>query len=98
MGKPKVSVFVQISQLIVLVPSIIYSAQIGFQLLYIMRCLVSCELILVNLSVVYFVLHISPLHMFKNIVPEIGATIIMACTSLALRKVSSGAVSYTHLP
>ena len=91
-GRPRVSVFVQISQLVVLIPAIMYGATQGFQTLYVMRCLVSVVLILVNLLTVKITLKISPLKMILNIVPEICAALIMAVIGVGLRKLSSNVI------
>lgn len=88
MGRPKVSVLVQVSQLIVLVPAILYGAHKGFDILYVMRCLVSVELILVNLLTVKLALRISPIKMVKNILPEIGAAVFMALVAIGMQQIS----------
>lgn len=90
MGRPKTSVIVQISQLVVLVPAMFFGAQYGFDGLYIARCLVSCELILVNLIVVKCTLDISPLKMLKNIIWELFASVCMGGFALLLRKTHAG--------
>ena len=87
-GKPKVSVFVQISQLVVLIPAITYGAKQGFTTLYILRCMVSIELIVVNLITVKIALKISPIKMIQNILPEIFAALIMAFAAIRLQKVA----------
>lgn len=88
LGRPKVSVFVQISQLIVLIPAIIYGAKQGFVTLYFLRCMVSVELIIVNLITVKIALKISPVKMIQNIIPEIFAAMIMALVAIGLKKIS----------
>ena len=88
-GRPKVSVFVQISQLVVLVPSIIFGAQKGFTALYIMRSLTALELIAVNLITIWHVIGISPFKMTKNIMPEVFAALVMGGIGFLLRDVNS---------
>lgn len=98
MGRPKVSVFVQTTQLLVLVPAILYGARVGFQTLYVMRCLVSCELILVNLITVKVVLDISPLKMLKNVAYEILAAILMGVGAYYLHRMNQSVVwSFTSI-
>lgn len=92
MGKPKVSVFVQMSQLIFLVPMLLYGAQKGFTVLYVMRCLVSLELIVINLLVVYIALKISSVKMIVNILPEIIAAVCMIPVAILFQKVGRGFV------
>lgn len=88
LGKPKVSVFVQISQLVVLIPGIIYGAKQSFEILYFIRCMVSIELIIVNLITIRIAVKISPVKMLKNIFPEIFASIIMALAAFGLKEIS----------
>lgn len=92
MGKPKVSVFVQTSQLVSLVPLLLYGAQRGFETLYIMRCLVSLELIVINLITIKVTLQISGLKMIQNVLPEIVAAIGMVPVSLFLSNIGHGMV------
>ncbi|MDO4327247.1 MAG: lipopolysaccharide biosynthesis protein [bacterium] len=91
-GKPKVSVLVQVSQLIVLIPAIIYGAKQGFETLYLLRCMVSVELIVVNLFTVKIALKISPIRMVQNIAPEIFAALIMAVVALGLKQISDSII------
>lgn len=91
-GKPKVSVLVQLSQLIVLIPAIIYGAKQGFETLYLLRCMVSLELIIVNLITVKIALKISPIRMVQNITPEIFAALIMAVVALGLKQISDSII------
>lgn len=92
MGKPKISVFVQVSQLFVLVPLLFYGAQNGFTTLYIMRCLVSLELVVVNLFTVRIALQISSWKMIKNITPEIIASAGMIPVALICQNISNSFV------
>lgn len=87
-GRPKISVFVQISQLVVLVPALLYGAQNGFFEVYVLRCLVSLELIVVNLATMKMTLKISPIKMIKNILPEWVAAGVMGLIALLLQTVS----------
>lgn len=83
-GKPRVSVIVQILHLVVLVPAVIISGQYGFRALYITRSLVRLELVLVNLIFVYILIKQSPWKMFANILPEICSCIVMALAAFVL--------------
>lgn len=83
-GKPRVSVVVQISHLVILIPAIIISGQYGFKTLYITRSLVRLELVLVNLIAVYVMIKQSPWKMLVNIVPETVSSIIMAVVAYLL--------------
>ena len=90
MGRPKISVMVQISQLVFLIPAMFFGAQYRFDGLYIARCLVSCELIFVNLVVVKCTLDIYPLKMLKNIIWELLASGCMGGVAILLRRIHIG--------
>lgn len=92
LGKPKISVFVQILHLMVLVPAVIISVQYGFRALYITRSLVRIELVLVNLVFVYILIKQSPWQMFVNIWPEILSCGVMAIVAFVLLKVSDSMI------
>ena len=73
-----------------MIPAILYGASHGFDTLCIMRCLVSCELIIVNLIVIKFVADISVLNIVKNILPEIVSSLLMGLIAYMLRILKSG--------
>lgn len=83
-GKPRISVIVQILHVIVLIPAIIISGQLGFKPLYITRSLIRLELILVNLIAVYLTIKQSPWKMLVNIMPEVISSLFMAGVALVL--------------
>ena len=83
-GKPRASVIVQISHLVVLIPAIIISGRFGFKALYITRSLVRLELALVNLIAVYVLIKQSPWKMLMNILPESICSILMAIVAYLL--------------
>ena len=87
-GKPRVSVIVQISHLVALIPAIIISGQYGFKALYITRSLVRLELVLVNLIAVYIMIKQSPWKMLVNITPEAICSLIMAGIAFVLLSIS----------
>ena len=87
-GKPRISVVVQILHLVVLVPTVIISGQYGFRPLYIARSLVRLELVLLNLVFVYALIKQSPWKMFVNILPEICSCFIMALIAFVLLKLN----------
>ena len=91
-GKPKISVIVQILHLIVLIPAVIISGQYGFRALYITRSLVRLELVLLNLIFVYVLIKQSPWKMFTNILPEIFSCLVMATVAFVLLKLNDSIV------
>jgi len=87
-GKPRVSVIVQLLHLVVLVPAVIISGQYGFQPLYITRSLVRLEGVLVNLIILYILIKQSPWKMFTNILPELCSCLVMSMVAFALLRVN----------
>ncbi len=91
-GKPRISVIVQILHLVVLIPAVIISGQYGFQALYITRSLVRLELVMVNLIFVYLLIKQSPWKMMTNIVPEVFSCIVMALVAYVLLRINNSIV------
>lgn len=91
-GKPRISVVVQVLHLVVLIPAVIISGQYGFRALYITRSLIRLELVIVNLIFVYVLIKQSPWKMFVNILPEILSCSVMAIVAWLLLKVSNSMV------
>jgi PST family polysaccharide transporter len=83
-GKPKLSVLAQWLHIVVLWPVVLVTVKHGFETLYVARSLVRLEMILVNLTILYFVLRISPLKMIRNIMPSIFASVAMASVFFVL--------------
>jgi O-antigen/teichoic acid export membrane protein len=88
-GRPKISVIVQISQIVFIIPVVLWSVHCGFNFLCEMRSLIRLELILVNFFCIYLFVRITPLMMIKNIFPSIFATSIMFCVIEILPNFSS---------
>lgn len=84
LGKPKISVFVQLSHIIVLIPTVWISIHYGFRILCDARALVRLELIVVNLIVMYYIVKISPWKMLRNILPELFSAALMLIIILSL--------------
>lgn len=76
-GKPKLSVLVQILHILCLVPAILWAVRFDFRFLCDMRALVRLTGIIINMFVLYHVIRISFVDMFKNILPAIIASVIM---------------------
>lgn len=77
LGKPKVSVIVQVSHIIVLIPAVWIAIGYGFDVLCDVRALVRLELIIANLILMYIVIRMSPWAMIKNILPEVFSASMM---------------------
>lgn len=89
-GKPRVSVIVQLLHVIVLIPAIIISGRYGFKALYITRSLVRLEGVLVNMIAVYVMIKQSPWKMIVNILPEATSALIMTVVGYLLLWVNDG--------
>lgn len=77
-GQPKLSVFVQLSHIICLVPLILWAVTINYDFLCEMRALVRLQLIIANLIVLYVVTKISFFTMLRNVYPSLLAATFMA--------------------
>lgn len=85
LGRPKLSVLAQWLHIIVLGPSIFIGVQYGFEILYLTRSLVRLEMIAVQLTIMFFLINISPWEMFRNIIVPIIATSFMVIVALIAR-------------
>ena len=88
-GKPRVSVIVQILHIIVVIPAVIISGQYGFRVLYITRSLVRLEGVMVNLIALYILIKQSPWKMFVNILPEICSCLVMSTIAYILLSINN---------
>ena len=89
-GKPRVSVIVQILHLVVLIPAIIISGQFGFKALYVTRSLVRLELVIVNMIAVYIMIKQSPWKMITNILPQLVCALILGIIGYLLLVFNNG--------
>lgn len=76
LGQPKLSVLSQWLHIIVLWPVVLVAVKYGFEVLYTARSWIRMELILVNLVIVYYLVHITPFQMLKNVLPSVVASVI----------------------
>lgn len=76
-GKPKLSVLSQVLHIVVLWPTVIISAQYGFQTLYMARSLVRLEAIAVNLCIMWQVVNMPVGKMITNVIPSLIAAASM---------------------
>lgn len=91
-GKPRISVIVQILHVIVLIPAIIISGKFGFEALYITRSLIRLQGVLVNMIAVYIVIKQSPWKMVMNILPQVICSTIMVCAGYILLQIWDGII------
>ncbi|MBO6252145.1 MAG: lipopolysaccharide biosynthesis protein [Bacteroidaceae bacterium] len=76
-GKPKYSVLSQCIAIAITIPTVLISIQYGFQQLCFWRSAARVFMITVNLPLVYILVRITPLQMFRNIFPSLMATLVM---------------------
>lgn len=86
-GKPRISVVVQLLHVVVLIPAVIIAGRYGFEPLYITRSLIRAELILVNMIAVYILIKQSPWKMIVNILPQLVSALLMAVVGYILLKI-----------
>ena len=91
-GKPRLSVLVQASHIVVLIPAIIISGNYGFTAIYVTRSLIRLELVLVNFVAVYYTIKQNPFRMIYNILPELLASLLMAILGYSLMSLSDNIV------
>ena len=88
-GRPKLSVLAQVLHIVVMWPVVMVAVKYGFETLYISRSIVRLEIIVVNLIIMYMVIHISPWKMFKNIMPSCVASVVMMLVYFVLPETQS---------
>lgn len=91
-GRPRLSVLAQVLHLIVLLPAVIIAVRYGFETLYITRSLVRFEGIIVDMIIMYFVIHISPWKMLKNIFPAFASAVLMAVVAILIKDISASII------
>ena len=91
-GKPKLSVLAQWLHIIALWPTLLITIHYGFETLYIARSLIRFEGILVNLIIMYMLIHISPMKMLKNISPTCFAALGMGLVAFGLSLVGNSLI------
>lgn len=83
-GKPHISVIIQILHLIVLIPAVYISAKISFETLYWTRTLVRFELLGLNVFFAYKLIRLSPIKSLKSVMPFFIVTVIVIIISSLL--------------
>lgn len=89
-GMPRLSFWAQILYLVVLVPVIHWAASYSFDELIWARSLVRIQAVLVHFFFMYFIVKISPIKMLTNMLPFLGASILMAALSNVIRPLFAG--------
>lgn len=88
-GKPKISVVIQILHLVVLVPAVYISIDYGFSTLFYTRSLIRLQSVVVYMIFIYYAIKLSPLSMIGNLLPEFLSCLLMTFTAACLLRISS---------
>lgn len=88
-GKPRISVVVQLLHLVVLIPATVISVRYGYEALYLTRSFVRLEGVAVNLIFAYILIKLSPKKMLLNIMPETIGCIVMGITAYTMLQFDS---------
>lgn len=83
-GRPKLSVLAQVLHILVLWPAVLVAVKYGFEVLYTVRALVRVELIFVNLIIIYLIIRVSPMMMFRNVLASCFSAIGMGVIAYIL--------------
>lgn len=88
-GKPKLSVLAQWIHMAFLIPTVLIAVHYSFNTLSVARSLVRLTLVAGNLTILYYLVKISPLDMFRNLWHIIFATLCMVMAYTALPSTDS---------
>lgn len=88
LGKPKVSLLVQLNNLIVLVPVVMISVKYGFQILYVSRSLVRLEMIFVSMLTLNCLIHTTFKEQILNVKYSLVSSLIMFAASVYISSLS----------
>ena len=92
LGRPKLSVLAQVLHIVVLCPAMLIAVEYDWDIIYTTRALVRLELVFVNLVIMHYVVKLSPLAMFRNIMPSVFASGVMAGVALLILSISSSLI------
>jgi len=87
-GKPHVSLLLQILFAAVIIPTVLISAGYGFKTLFICRTLTKLWLLVMHLTAIYLLIRQSPLKILGNIMPELSGCLIMTILSYVLGQIN----------
>lgn len=87
-GKTYLSLLAQILHLVVLIPVLVWSSNLGYHTLYISRTMVRLELILVELVLMKICFNFPVKKLFKDVIPVCLCTLIMFICGVLLNLIS----------
>lgn len=91
-GCPKLSVLAQVLHTIILIPAIWWAANFSYDFLCDVRASVRITSIIINLTITYYIVKISPLEMIGNISLPILASAIMGICGYVLLTISENTI------
>ncbi len=91
-GKPKVSVIVQIAQILVIMPTVYISATVGFECLSYSRALIRVVGMVIYCTTVWKMYRINCFETIKRLLPTIISTFVMACVGIFALSLNLGEV------
>ncbi|MDE7069269.1 MAG: lipopolysaccharide biosynthesis protein [Alistipes sp.] len=86
LGKPKVSLIVQVLHLVVLIPAVLVAVRYGYEVLYVARSLVRLELIFVSVVALKILIRTSFAELLLNVRYSLIASVLMVAVSLLLSR------------
>lgn len=88
LGKPKISLIVQLIHLCFLIPSLIWAARQDFETLYWTRSMIRFQMYITQMIVLYIVAKISFMQIIRNIYPSLISAIIMGIFAVFMKQIS----------
>lgn len=84
-GKPQLSLLSQCLHLLFLFPAILIAIRYGYEVLYTTRALARFQAVIVDLTLLYFIIGIAPLKLLGNVLPPFLASLFMVLLSMAMK-------------
>ena len=94
LGKPRLSVLAQMLHIIVLYPAMLIAVRYDWEVIYTTRSLVRLQMVIVNLILMHYVVKLSAISMFKNILPSIVASGIMGALGVVVLSLNTSIWSH----
>ena len=91
-GKPVISLIIQITHIMILIPVLIMFGNSGFESLYIARSLLRIEIILASIMVLCVIFKFNIIKIFTNTLPSVFAALIMGLFGYFVRSLLDNAI------
>lgn len=91
-GRPRISVTVQLLHLVVLIPAVYISIRYGFSVLFYTRAFVRLEGVAVSMVFAYYAIRLSAISMIRNLIPEFFACIVMSVLAVFLLDINDNMI------